>query len=210
MCVEPVHTTHAMELFVAESIGERIKNLRQEQELTLAQLAEMSSLSASHLSQVERDKSTPSLMTLASIAQALSVNLRDLFESEGDQIHIGRAADRSQLADDTSPTVSLQLTNRNSSWKLEVDRLILQPDAPCLEFDPYPGEVLGFVLEGSLELTINDEKIALKAGDSIHYDANQPYRLSCGGDSLCTVIWCNSPPRNDRVVSYEIEMAERR
>lgn len=193
---------------MGESIGERIKNLRQEQELTLARLAEMSNLSASHLSQVERDKSTPSLMTLASIAQALEINLRDLFESEGDQIHIARAADRPEVASDTSPMVSLQLTRPNSSWKLEVDRLTLRPEAPCLEFEPFSGEVLGFVLEGSLELTINDEQIALKAGDSIHYDANQPYRLCCSGDSLCTVIWCNSPPRNERVVSFEPEMTD--
>ena len=193
---------------MGESIGERIKALRQEQELTLAQLAEKSNLSASHLSQVERDKSTPSLMTLASIAQALEINLRDLFESEGDQIYIARAADGPEVASDTSPMMSLQLTSPNSSRRLEVDQLTLHPEAPCLEFEPYPGEVLGFVLDGSLDLIIDDDQIALKAGDSIHYDANQPYRLCCSGDSLCTVIWCNSPPRNDRVVSFEAEVGD--
>jgi transcriptional regulator with XRE-family HTH domain len=196
-------------LFVVESIGERIKSLRQEQELTLAELAEKSKLSASHLSQVERDKSAPSLMTLASIAQALQVNLRDLFESEGDQIHIARATDGPEETGDTTPVMRLQLTIPNSSWKLEADRLTLYPEAPRLEFEPYPGEVLGFVLDGDLALVIDNEQIELETGDSIHYDANQPYHLRCSGDRPCSVIWCNSPPRYDKVTSYQTEVPDK-
>lgn len=193
---------------MGESIGERIKTLRQEQELTLAQLAEKSNLSASHLSQVERDKSTPSLMTLASIARALDINLRDLFESEGDQIHIARVSDGLEEISDTSPVVRLQLTSPNSGWNLEVNQLTLHPKALCLEFEPYAGEVLGFVLDGVLVLVIDDKQFELQAGDSIHYDANQPYRLYCGGDCPCTVIWCNSPPRNDGVASFVTEKSD--
>ena len=190
------------------SIGDRIKSLRQEQELTLAELAEKSKLSASHLSQVERDKSTPSLMTLASIAQALEINLRNLFESEGDQIYVARAADRSEERGETSPVLKLPLTIPDSSWKLEVDRLTLHPEAPCLEFEPYPGEVMGFVLDGALVLVIDDEQIELEAGDSIHYDANQPYRLCCYGDRPCSVIWCNSPPRRGKIAIRETEVTD--
>jgi transcriptional regulator with XRE-family HTH domain len=193
---------------VVESIGERIKSLRQEQELTLAELAEKSKLSASHLSQVERDKSTPSLMTLASIAQALEINLRSLFESEGDQIHVARAADGPERRGETSQVLRLPLTIPDSSWKLEVDRLTLHPEAPCLEFEPYPGEVMGFVLDGALVLVIDDEQIELEAGDSIHYDANQPYRLCCCDDRPCSVIWCSSPPRRGMVAIRETEVPD--
>ncbi|MFN8455902.1 MAG: helix-turn-helix transcriptional regulator [Anaerolineae bacterium] len=72
---------------MTEGIGERLKFLRQKRQFTLAQLAEKSDLSASHLSQIERGKTSPSLMTLNSIAQALEVNLRYLFESEQDQVY---------------------------------------------------------------------------------------------------------------------------
>jgi len=203
-----VSSTHTVESFVGESIGERLKTLRQEQELTLAQLAEKSNLSASHLSQVERDKSTPSLMTLASIAQALDINLRDLFESQGDQIHISRVTDGLEKISDTSPLMRQQLTSPNSGWNLGVDKLTLHPEAPCLEFEPYAGEVLGFVLDGLLVIVIDDKRFELKAGDSIHYDANQPYRLCCGADSPCIVIWCNSPPRNDAAMNFETQITD--
>jgi transcriptional regulator with XRE-family HTH domain len=180
---------------VGEGIGERIKAARQKRKLTLAKLAEKSNLSASHLSQIERDKSTPSLMTLASVANALEVNLRDLFESEEDQIHIARTTREPEEGSTASPVVRSRLTSPESRWDLQIDRLTLNPEAPCLEFEPHAGEVLGFVLEGTLMIVIDDEQFELEAGDSIHYDANRPYRLCCSSDSPCTVIWCNSPPQ---------------
>jgi quercetin dioxygenase-like cupin family protein len=146
-------------------------------------------------------------MTLANIAQALEINLRNLFESEGDQIHVARAADGPEQCGETSQVLRLPLTIPDNSWKLEVNRLTLPPEAPCLEFEPYPGEVMGFVLDGALMLVIDDEKLQLEAGDSIHYDANQPYRLGCHGDRPCSVIWCNSPPRRDKVAIREIGVA---
>jgi mannose-6-phosphate isomerase-like protein (cupin superfamily) len=53
------------------------------------------------------------------------------------------------------------------------------------------------VLEGRLLITLEEEQIELSAGDSIHYDANQSYRLRVPGESPCVLIWGNSPPRND-------------
>lgn len=178
-----------------ESIGERIKTLRQQRKLTLADVAAMASLSASHLSQIERDKTTPSLTTLTSIAKVLEVNLRDLFESKENQVYIARATYGPENGDVVLGVRKSRLTSPESGWDLEVHRLTLHPGAPCLEFEPYPGEVLGFVLEGTLVVVVDDEQFELKAGDSIHYDADRPYCLQCDGDVPGTVIWCNSPAR---------------
>jgi transcriptional regulator with XRE-family HTH domain len=186
-----------------DSIGRRINTFRQKRQLTLAKLAEMTNLSASHLSQIERDKVTPSLATLTGIANALEIALRDLFESEEDQVHIARATLGCEEGNDISPGLGSRLTSPENGWDLEVNRLTLYPDAPYLEFEPHLGEVLGFVLEGTLTIVIDDEQFELGAGDSIHYDANRPYHLCCGGAGPCTVIWCNSPPRYDMVSGYE-------
>jgi quercetin dioxygenase-like cupin family protein len=74
---------------------------------------------------------------------------------------------------------------------------MLQPLAPALAFEPHPGEIMGFVLEGRLTIVIEEQRIELEAGDSIHYEANQNYCLSCHGDEPCVVIWASSPPWND-------------
>jgi transcriptional regulator with XRE-family HTH domain len=186
-----------------DNIGRRINTLRQKRQLTLAKLAEMANLSASHLSQIERDKVTPSLVTLTGIASALEVSLRDLFESEADQVRIVRATLTGDEGTDISPGVRSRLTSPENGWDLEVHRLTLYPDAPYLEFEPHLGEVLGFVLKGALTIVIDDEQFELGSGDSIHYDANRPYHLCCSGDGPCTVVWCNSPPRYEMVSGYE-------
>ncbi len=160
-------------------------------------MAERSKLSASHLSQIEQDKSLPSLTTLTSIAQVLAINPRDLFESEEGQVYISRASDRLEVDDANAPLVSSRLTTPVRGWNIEVHRLVLQPGAPPLEFESYPGEVLGFVLAGTLKIVLEGEEIELEVGDSIHCDADQPYCLSCHSPHSCIILWCNSPPRDD-------------
>ena len=61
------------------SIGERMKSLRVERGMTLAELAEQVNLSTSYLSQIERDRTMPSLSTLVDIAQGLKVEPRYFF-----------------------------------------------------------------------------------------------------------------------------------
>lgn len=58
--------------------GELIRRLRQERGLTLRELAGRLNLSHTYLSRIERGEQDPSLDTLASIADALGVSLRDL------------------------------------------------------------------------------------------------------------------------------------
>ncbi len=178
-----------------EGIGERIKFLRQKRQFTLARLAEKSDLSASHLSQIERGKTSPSLMTLNSIAQALEINLRDLFESEQDQIYLNRTFPAPKAEE--TPFSMLPLTRQGSGWDLQVSWLSLGPGQTPVDLEPYPGEFLVFVLEGTLRLRIEGEDFALQAGDSLHSDARQQHRLCCAGRQPCQVIWCNSPPRED-------------
>lgn len=182
---------------IITNLGERIKSLRQQKKLTLAELAEVSNLSAGHLSQIEQNKKMPSLLALTSIAEVLEVNPRYLLESEENQVTIVRANLRPENLQPVPPLMSTELTSAESGSDLQVHRLVLQPSAPALEFEPHPGEIICFVLEGRLAIVIEEQQIELEAGDSIHYEANQHYCLSCQGDEPCVVVWASSPPWND-------------
>src|SRR5918999_539911 len=54
-------------------VGAQIRRRRRERGLTLAAVAEATGLNVGYLSQVENDKASPSLETLASLAEALDV-----------------------------------------------------------------------------------------------------------------------------------------
>ena len=60
-------------------IGESIRSLRKEKELTLKQMSRRTGLSVSLLSQIERAESSASLSSLYKIAAALDVRVQDLF-----------------------------------------------------------------------------------------------------------------------------------
>lgn len=60
-------------------IGDTIRNLRKEQELTLKQMARRTGLSVSLLSQIERAESSASISSLYKIAIALESRIQDLF-----------------------------------------------------------------------------------------------------------------------------------
>jgi two-component system, OmpR family, response regulator len=60
-------------------IGETVRNLRKEVNLTLKQMARRTGLSVSLLSQIERAESSASISSLYKIASALDVRIQDLF-----------------------------------------------------------------------------------------------------------------------------------
>ena len=64
------------------SLGRRIYEIRQSKELTQAEVSEKTGLAVSYLSRIENDHIEPSFTTLQKIADALEVNLVDLFGYE--------------------------------------------------------------------------------------------------------------------------------
>ncbi|WMT42794.1 helix-turn-helix transcriptional regulator [Paenibacillus sp. D2_2] len=66
------------------SLGENIKKFRKEKKLTQFQLAEKSSLSRSYIADVEKDRYSPSLDTLKTIAKALDITVSKLIGEHDD------------------------------------------------------------------------------------------------------------------------------
>jgi len=175
-------------------IGQRMKILRKEQNLTLAEVAAAANLSTSHLSQIERNKTTPSLMTVASVAEALNVSVRELFESSDHPVHLQRANRRVAFEAESQPLQASVLTAGSGSWQIQVTRLVIQPGAQALELPEFVGEALGFVIEGAMGIELGDEIYELQTGDSIHFDAMVGQHIYCQGEHPCTILWCSSPP----------------
>jgi transcriptional regulator with XRE-family HTH domain len=186
---------------LTKSIGERVKALRTERGMTLAELGEKTNLSTSYLSQIERDKTTPSLSTLTGIAKTLNVGLRYFFETEVEAAFIVRADEVQDNFVADSSIVRLPLSPKAENNKLEVNRAIIKPHIPSESLAPYPGEDFAFVLSGELTITVGDEEFVLAAGDSIHYDAMQPHCWGNQGDEPCVVMCSHSAPWSERPTS---------
>ena len=64
-------------------IGRKIRETRKSKRMTLVQLARMTDLSKSLISQIENAKVSPSVSTLDKISESLEIKLTDLFDNEG-------------------------------------------------------------------------------------------------------------------------------
>ena len=67
---------------IAKKLGKRIKELRENKKLSQQQLAEILNMEASNLSKIERGIQIPKEESLIKLANAFSVNVRDLFDYE--------------------------------------------------------------------------------------------------------------------------------
>ena len=166
-------------------IGRKVRRLRQEQRLTLQQLAEATGLSKPLLSQIENDQVIPPLATLLRIAKALRVNLHHFFQEEGDseKCILVRAEERRPQprrtagGDPAAPPYSYH--------SLAVGKRQRNMEPFLVEFDArdwteemlvsHQGEEFLFLLEGELELHYGDKVMTMHPGDSVYYDSTEPH-----------------------------------
>ena len=179
-------------------LGRSLRHWRLVKGLTLKAMAEKVGCSESLLSKVENDRATPSLSTLHKMAAALDTNISDLLGSGESEI-ITRADDRNVLWADG---------NRKHDAKVRVEQLVPAKKGRLLQADMYiippgcgsdgelqhVGEEFGFVLEGSLQLTVENVSYLLETGDSFVFRSEQVHKFVNKGKTDARVLWLNSPP----------------
>jgi len=177
----------------SESLGRRLKALRTEQGITLAQLGGMVGLSAGYLSQIERNKARPSLATLSSVAETLGVELRSFFEHPAPVWKVVRKSRGEEFVEPNREVAYQLLSSEGVRGKFQPYRVTCLPG---MEIDTcaHPGEEFIFILEGQLEVSVGEEAFTLREGDSIHYQGGQDHGWRNDSPKECVVIWALSPP----------------
>jgi transcriptional regulator with XRE-family HTH domain len=190
---------------LAESIGERIKTLRTGLGMTLAELGEKANLSTSYLSQVERDKTSPSLTTLETIAKSLNIGLRSLFETDDEAVFVLRGSKGTHTPTHRDPIMRQPLMPQMGNPEIEVYRITFHPHSAPEQINQFAGEEIIYVLNGELTISIGDEQFVLTAGDSIHYDALLIHNWKNESNDFCTIIWGRARSLSD----YQSSIATR-
>mgnify|MGYP001123537440 CR=1 FL=1 len=198
---------------MAQNVGKRLRDLRHERALTLAQLGQRAGLSASYLSQIERSVIMPSLSNLTTIAMSLDVEIGYFFEDTTSSPSVVRSKE-GKVIERLDDAIVEFLSADPSGKKIQPYRVVCQPGASREQPPTHSREKFGFVLKGQLTVTVGQETFMLKAGDSIHYQTLQPHSWRNEGDEECVTLWMVSPSiSNDefeRQVFYEQRHEERR
>lgn len=172
-------------------IGRRIRTVRRERGLTLRQVARAAGLSATHISEIERGHTTPTVGALLRVAQALGKEPHYFLETERlPEISLVRAADEKRVTELKAPRgVSESLTHGIPGSRLMAGRTTLAPHTAESDVLTFTGEEGGYVLSGELEVHVGDESFLVKAGDGFHLRSDLPHTLYNRCDVPAVVVW---------------------
>ena len=162
------------------SIGERIKKSRNEKGLSLRELASKVDLSASFLSQIEQGKASPSIENLKKIATSLDVKVSYLIEDEEEtrNMEVVKKDERKYIESIDSNTKMALLTTSNIDKTMEPILYEIGPKGESgRSFYTHNGEEFIFIIEGKLDVYIDETVYSLNEGDSLYFKSSQKHRF---------------------------------
>ncbi|WP_294154159.1 XRE family transcriptional regulator [uncultured Clostridium sp.] len=175
-------------------IGEKIRVLRMEKQLTQEELANRCELSKGFISQVENDLTSPSIATLIDILEILGTNLPDFFSDTKEEKVTYTKDDMFEKDDDDLKYSLMWLIPNAQKNEMEPIMITLQPGGQYIEEEPHEGEEFGYVLSGTIILHLGKKKYKVKKGESFYYKAKVNHYIANTGKSPAKVIWISTPP----------------
>lgn len=186
-------------------IGARLKAMRSASALSQRQLAERAGVPHAQISNVEKNKVSPSVGTLRKILGGLGVSMADFFEPER-QLPPGPFFKAETLVDLTSKIAASAIGNSTGrmsfrqvgdarAFNLQILHEVYEANADTGETRlQHASSEGGYVIEGELEVTVGEEVRILKAGEAYLFDSRIPHRFRNLSQSRTVVISACTPP----------------
>lgn len=170
----------------------RLRHSRLVAGLTLKQLSEAAQCSESLISKIERNAAMPSLATLHRLASVLNTNISDLMSEE---VPVGetvmRKDERPCIASGDITLERLVLPRRNGLLQANIH--IVAEGGRSDGQIVHQGEEVGYVLQGTMELTLDDQVHVLQPGDAFNFSSQTPHGYRNVGEGELKILWVNTP-----------------
>jgi len=163
---------------ISVEVGRRIKQYRQKHNLTLKEIEARVSVSATHVSEIERGKTSPTIGALSRIAKAFDMDPAEFLISEDlPKVHVTKKADRSRIRYEHTGMVAHPLTGPIEGQSISAAEVEFEPGMTEVKLSAHAGEEFMYVTEGTVEVTVKGRTILLREGDSLHFRADLPHRV---------------------------------
>jgi XRE family transcriptional regulator, regulator of sulfur utilization len=178
------------------NLGATLRGIRTSRRLSLAEVAEATSISPSFLSLVELGKSDITIGRLTRLAEFYKISFADLLGGEdGSDADVVRVHER-RLIHSEAEGIDVYLLSSDTRRMMMAMVLEFEPNAELAEYGRHQGEEFVHVLEGTLTLEIEGATPrSLVAGDSAYYSAERPHLFrNASSESVLRLICVDSPP----------------
>ena len=171
-------------------LGNKIKERRMLLNLTQEELADRCELTKSYISQLENNKTSPSLETLTNIIEVLGTDLSTFFKEEKES-PVVFSKDDHYVCEYNGYTITWLVPN-SQIQAMEPNLIQLEEKQKTIEDMPHDGEEFGYVIEGEIYVIYGDMKKRVKKGESFYYKTDKMRYIESIKKSK--VIWVSCPP----------------
>lgn len=172
-------------------IGQKIKQLRLQLDLTQTELARRTELTKGYISQLENDLCSPSIATLQDILNVLGISLEEFFAEPTIEKIVYTQND--YFTSQNGGGTNTWLVPNSQIKELEPIILTLPTDCESEERLPFNGEEFGYILEGKVEIIANKEHYKLKKGDSFSIDGKKQHKIKNINKGKSRILWVTTP-----------------
>ena len=177
------------------NVGERVKQVREERELTLTDISQRTGLDVAFLEQIENGSIAPPLGTVIKLAKALDLKMGYFISGEEDRPYtIVRKNDRKVVSRYSSKKGQYygygyeSLAPHKKDRHMEPFLISLEPSKTDEERSSHDGQEFIYVLEGTMEVRLGEEVHILEAGDSIYHDSTVPHLVKSHGSEVTRIL----------------------
>ncbi len=180
----------------SHSLGADLRALRKARGLTLSDMAKALGRSVGWLSQVERDLSGPSSQDLQQMARLLDVSVSTLAPKDhhrpSEEGYIVRSGARRPIGSRV-PGLAEELLSPDLTDDFEVVHSTFAPGSALTTPVTRPTQEVGYLVSGTLQLTINGQRFDIGPGDSFRI-RGEPFTWRNPGTTPALAIWVIAPP----------------
>lgn len=172
-------------------IGERIKAIRKQKNMTLAEMVEKTEFSLGFLSNVERNQTSPTIANLHKICNVLNITLNDILDlgdpTVEDYVTVVRHDERKILFEQDNGSLKYEAMSEGDT-QIKATVMTLSGDQ-IFPFTPHDHDEMGVIAEGSMEMQIDDKSYYLYPGDSIYIKTGTMHSGKKTSKENCVSYW---------------------
>lgn len=185
-------------------IGKRLRDLRQQHQLSQRQLATRSGVTNGLISMIEQNKTSPSIASLKKLLDGFPIGLAEFFSDAAEQ-EPKTFFRHDELRPIVPPAVHGPDAPMNKLVLLRLGQqgfhnlmMLYETYEPGADTGPalynHDAEEAGIILSGQIEVTVGDEVALLGPGDGYIFNSQRPHRFRNPGPDRCVMISACTPP----------------
>lgn len=177
-------------------ISKNITEYRKSKQLTIKELANLTGVTSSLLSQIEKGSANPSINTLKQISNALDIPLFNFFINDlPTEDLVVRKDSRKKIMFSEDDSFAYELLTPNSQGAIEFMLMKIPPKkSSSKELFSHKGEEVAYVMKGSVRLYLMNSLIDLECGDSVKIPPHSKHKWENTSDYDCEVMFAVTPP----------------